>query len=438
MVLKSMNKRGVACLFAGVMMLSTGVSAAEEAPVKEEAPASPALEKEAVAVASPAPWYENAGKPFKVDALVNLTAGWTENEAEGFDGRPLMSVHRARVWFRGNAHKRLKYVAHLAFDRIGADQYALLQGKPFSASRAPAVQDAFAQWDVYGSGALRLTGGWMRPQIGRENTAVVVALPNQEPALTAALVRTATVGAGHGRATGLNLGGRVTLGESKIFYHLGMFAPTGSGTTEEGVEYDQSMGGTASPLFTGSLMYGYGKMSQLKNGDYLFLPNSWSKDLEILVGGSASSQGETDRFNSTMVYSGFGSISAFGVTVDGEYVAADREGLDGETYGNTAWHARVGYNVDLDDSIFTPFVLVTELSGDDVTAEAWNGGVKGLGFFAGQGRLIDAGFNWHMRQHKLRLGLHTLFTQHNQEEGEPAKLPIREGMAGFLTLQVHQ
>ena len=117
-----------------------------------------------------------------------------------------------------------------------------------------------------------------------------------------------------------------------------MFAPTGSGATEEGVEYDQSMGGTASPLFTGSLMYGYGKMSQLKNGDYLFLPNSWSKDLEILVGGSASSQGETDRFNSTMV-SGFGSISAFGVTVDGEYVAADREGLDGKPT-DTAWHAR--------------------------------------------------------------------------------------------------
>ena len=112
------------------------------------------------------PWYENAGNPSRWMRR-NLTAGWTENEAEGFDGRPLMSVHRARVWFRGNAHKRLKYVAHLAFDRIGADQYALLQGKPFSASRAPAVQDAFAQWDVYGSGALRLTGGWMRPQIGR-------------------------------------------------------------------------------------------------------------------------------------------------------------------------------------------------------------------------------------------------------------------------------
>ena len=221
---------------------------------------------------------------------MNLTAGWTENEAEGFDGRPLMSVHRARVWFRGNAHKRLKYVAHLAFDRIGADQYALLQGKPFSASRAPAVQDAFAQWDVYGSGALRLTGGWMRPQIGRENTAVVVALPNQEPALTAALVRTATVGAGHGRATGLNLGGRVTLGESKIFYHLGMFAPTGSVPPRRALNTTRAWEGRQVPC-SGSLMYGYGKMSQLKNGDYLFLPNSWSKDLEILVGGSASSRG---------------------------------------------------------------------------------------------------------------------------------------------------
>ena len=154
------------------------------------------------------------------------------------------------------------------------------------------------------------------------------------------------------------------------------------------------------------------------------------------MGGSASSQGETDRFNSTMVYSGFGSISAFGVTVDGNtWLQTGKVWIKPTEIRRGI---RVGYNVDLDDSIFTPFVLVTELSGDDVTAEAWNGGVKGLGFFAGQGRLIDAGFNWHMRQHKLRLGLHTLFTQHTQEEGEPAKLPIREGMAGFLTLQVHQ
>jgi hypothetical protein len=38
-----------------MMMLSSGLSSAEEAPVKEEAPASPAFEKEKVAVASPAP-----------------------------------------------------------------------------------------------------------------------------------------------------------------------------------------------------------------------------------------------------------------------------------------------------------------------------------------------------------------------------------------------
>ena len=55
MVLKSMNKPGIACLFSGIIMLSSGVSSAEEAPAKGEAPASPALEKEKVAVASPAP-----------------------------------------------------------------------------------------------------------------------------------------------------------------------------------------------------------------------------------------------------------------------------------------------------------------------------------------------------------------------------------------------
>ena len=55
MVLKSMNKPGIACLFSGIIMLSLGVSSAEEVPAKAKAPASPTREKEKVAVASPAP-----------------------------------------------------------------------------------------------------------------------------------------------------------------------------------------------------------------------------------------------------------------------------------------------------------------------------------------------------------------------------------------------
>lgn len=91
MVLKSMNKPGIACLFSGIMMLSSGGSSAEGAPAKVDAPASQALEKEKVAVTSPAPWFGNAGKHFKVDTFVNLTAGYI----------PPVVCHRASSRVRG-------------------------------------------------------------------------------------------------------------------------------------------------------------------------------------------------------------------------------------------------------------------------------------------------------------------------------------------------
>ena len=388
--------------------------------------------------ASPAKtsWYQAPSKALKVDAMINLAMGWTEQTADGIDARPLMSVHRARLWFRGQASSRLKYVAHLAMDRIGADEFSLLQGRPFAAGRSPVVQDFFLQYDAFGDGKLRLTAGFVRPQVGRENNTAVVGLATQEPALTSSLARIASVQAGHGRATGVDFGGRLAFGAFKTIYHLGVFTPTSTGTTPDGVDYNQSMGSKSAPLIAGSLILGYGDLPQLKGGDYIILPNNWSRGTDIMVGGSASMQGETDRFEKSEILTAFGSVNAANIVIDGEFVTATRAAAGGDDYQNQAWHVRAGYNIYLKQTVVAPFVLYTELKGDDITPDAWNNGTQGLGLFAGKGSLIDAGINWNFRRNQLQLGLHAIKT--TLDDDGPLRQPIREGFSGFISLQAQR
>ena len=115
------------------------------------------------------------------------------------------SVHRARLWFRGRFRPR-NYVLHLAFDRIGADEYAMLQAGPLGPARPLAVQDALVQYDVFGTASNY--AGFLRPNVGRESNTPVPAVGTHEPGLTSFLARRMTTGTGHGRAGGIDLGGR--------------------------------------------------------------------------------------------------------------------------------------------------------------------------------------------------------------------------------------
>ena len=238
-----------ATLVAALVSLST----AAVADVKKSGTAVTKADATAIA------WYETPSKPVKIDTLLQLAAGWTDLEQEGIDPRPLLSVHRARLWFRGLVHQRINYVLHLAFDRIGADQYAMLQAAPLSAGRPVGVQDAIIQYDVLGTGTLRITGGFMRPNVGRESNTPVPDLVTHEPGLTSTLARRMSAGTGHGRAGGVDLGGRIGLGPTNVIYHIGVFTPAGAGTSPDGTDYNASMGVTASPLFAGSLILAFGK-----------------------------------------------------------------------------------------------------------------------------------------------------------------------------------
>jgi len=393
-------------------------------------------------IAAPAKWYATPEKALQIDALFHAAVGWTDRKAANIEARPFFSVHRARLWFRGKVHERVNYVLHLAFDRIGADEYAMLQAGPLGPARPLAVQDALVQYDVFGTKALRVSAGFLRPNVGRESNTPVPAVGTHEPGFTSTLARRMTTGTGHGRAGGVNLGGRFEnlAGDAlptALIYQLGAFAPTRAGKGVDGTEYANSLGLQAAPLYGGSLSLVFGSLSHMRAGDLLFLPNSWSKDWTVMLGAGVSAQMENDFFDRTLVQSYYANASAFGFFFDGELVTAERKLATGGQMSNQAWHARLGYNVWLDKSIISPFAMYTQQNGDDLSTVGTSS-VQDFAMAVGTGNLLDAGVNWHFRAHKLRAGFHVIYAVTEGEGAIPASQPIRDGWTSFLTLQVQR
>ncbi|MEE2786963.1 MAG: hypothetical protein VX589_06455, partial [Myxococcota bacterium] len=117
---------------------------------------------------------------------------------------------------------------------------------------------------------------------------------------------------------------------------------------------------------------------------------------------------------------------------------AKRENRAGTEMTNQAWHARLGYNFQLDRSQLSPFAMYTQLKGDDVTESEWQGELQAMNMYVGTSDLIDMGVNWHFRAHKLRAGLHAIYVTQKEMDGTLLQQPVRAGWSGFLTLQVQR
>lgn len=381
----------------------------------------------------------------KVEGLVQFAAGWTHRDSPEVDDRPFLSVHRARLFLRGKPHSRINYLVHFAFDRIGADEFALLQGKPLSASRGVVIQDALAQFAVLDQRRITLSGGFFRPTVGRESNSAVPAMPNHEPALTSTLVRRLTTDTGHGRASGVNLGGRLPLSSLRIVYNLGLFAPVKSGSfsNENGMtetEYARSQGARSAPLVTGNLILTDETLSQFRANDLLFVANPFSKTMGWMAGASASHRDRTDEHESTFVQTYFAQIYGAGFYLDGEFAhaARDAKAPDGMINQGTnyAWHARGGYNIPLGHTVLTPFILYSELVSDDFDESSFDTELKAHRLYAGTTTVLDAGINWHLRKHRIRFGAHFLRTAHEPTTSGASRAAAFEGWSSFLTCQV--
>jgi len=370
----------------------------------------------------------------QLSGLVQTATGVTKLDDTNVDARPLTSVYRARFWVQGAWEQRASYMVHFAYDRLGADEFALLQGKPLSSARSPAVQDIILHLNVLPKQRLILTTGFFRPTVGQENNTVVIKTVTLEPALTSTLVRRGTVEQGHGRSAGANLGSRIDLGELSLQLHLGMFMPTVSGSLDD-LSYQQSVGTQRSALISGAMRLVWGKRDQLKNGNLLFFTSPTQEGRAVHVGASGAYQGATDRFRESQVVTAFASAHLGGALLDGEWVNAKRFNRDGVVVSNQAWHARVAYNIQLGAHTLTPFALYSALSGAQVSEDAWRGERSALNLFAGSGALWDAGVQLFIDDYKLRLGLHLM--RATIEDTEVSELPMKSGMSGLLTVHMH-
>ena len=375
----------------------------------------------------------------QLSGLIQTTAGFTSLQDTQVDARPLLSVYRARFWLKGQVSPIADYILHLAFDRIGADEFALLQGKPLSKARSLAVQDAMLHFHLLPKRGLVLTSGFLRPSVGRENNTLVITLPSIEPALSASLVRQATAEIGHGRMGGFNLGHHSRFGSSSLQLHFSVSMPSVEGDsdpgTEESISYTQSQGVKLSPLYAGTLQLNWGPLHQMGNQGMLTLINPFKKARAFHIGVSGSHQGETERFAQSQVMTAYAYAHLDDFMFDGEWVSAARETLSGNSLENSAWHVRAAYNFNMAQRILTPFVVYSQLRSSMYSDEEWTNGLSALNLFRGEGSLIDAGAHFHFAKRKFRLGLHGIVS--SLGESQSSKLPLKAGKSALMTFHMH-
>ena len=186
-------------------------------------------------------------------------------------------------------------------------------------------------------------------------------------------------------------------------------------------------------------MYATGNHKQFRAGDLLVTPNPWGEGFGLLIGASGAVRGETDFNKGTELQTYSANIYAGGFHLDGEFVMGIRTvptATDDATGVNTAWHVRGGYNIKLSQSLLSPFFMYSQLATDNFGESFLQDGFAALQMFPGTTNILNAGLNWHLRQHRVRLGIHGLHVTTEPTETGKLTSPAREGWSTFLTLQV--
>ncbi|MCB0636100.1 MAG: hypothetical protein KDC54_05760, partial [Lewinella sp.] len=156
------------------------------------------------------------GFRLQTSAMIQLWSTYTHgqeiyNESSGqyeaVDDRFNVQLRRARLVFRGEPYQKLKFTLALFYDLAGRDLLAGTVGGFNPAQPDLGVWDAFLQYELADN--LVLTGGWFRPQLQRESITSGWATNSFEKSMSQNYLRRHLVGAGPGRAAGLNIGGLV-------------------------------------------------------------------------------------------------------------------------------------------------------------------------------------------------------------------------------------
>lgn len=338
---------------------------------------------------------------------------------ETVDNRPNIMFRRARLGFRMQAYKNLKFTVVGAYDLIGRD---VLSGTVGGANNGSLpefdIWDAFAQWKISQQNeTLNLVAGYFRPQMSRESITSGWSVNSMEKSMSQNYIRRHLVGYGPGRALGVNLGG-LWLNESKdlgVNYNLGFFNPVyqANGANSQGTQF--------SPLLVGRVVLNIGdpEMTQYK---IAYDINYYGQRRGLSLGLSGSWQGETVLFNSSYATEMDFLLNLGHLNVDGEWNWMWRQGRRATeedptrdfTYASNTGHLRMGYNVVVGKMFLEPSFMIMQFHGGK--EEVDQADAQTVGSFSGSEATYDLGINWYLNKKRLKLMLH--YTWHEGDPGD--------------------
>jgi hypothetical protein len=341
------------------------------------------------------------------------------NLYEQVDNRANVMFRRARLGFRVQAYKNLKFTLVGAYDLVGRD---VLSGTVGGANNGSLpefdIWDAFVQWKISQKDeTLNLVGGYFRPQLSRESITSGWSVNSMEKSMSQNYIRRHLVGYGPGRALGLNLGG-LWLNESKnlgLNYNVGIFNPVYTANSAN------SQGSQFAPLLVGRMVLNIGdpEMTKYKIGYDI---NYYGQRRGLSLGLSGSWQGETILFQSSYATEMDFLLNLGPLNLDGEWNLMWRQGQRdlGEnairdfTYASNAGHIRMGYNVVVGKMFLEPSFMIMEFNGGKTAIEQAD--ASAIGSFSGSEATYDLGVNWYLNKKRLKLMLH--YTWHEGDAGD--------------------
>lgn len=353
---------------------------------------------------------------------------------EPVDDRLNMFLRRARLGFKANPYPGLKFTVVGYYDGIGYDALGAGSGAANNGNVNFGIWDAYFQWQLFQNNEkINLTGGYFRPQLGRESITSGFATTSGEKALQQSYLRKHMVGAGHGRAAGINLGGLLfqTADFFQLNYNLGLFNPvnTSSLSNTTGIKW--------APLLVGRAVLSLGdpESSTYRIG---YVTNYFNQRRGLSLGVGGSRQGLTDLFSLSEALSFDLLFNWNQINIDADWHLLNRKDKRQTSsnsdqilqYSYQTGHIRGSYNIRVGSKILEPVIMLMLLQGgekSDLQADA-----KALGAFSGTEQFINVGFNYYLNAHRLKLIAH--YTSQTGSTGRnnysiqgPLGVPVQRG-----------
>jgi hypothetical protein len=359
------------------------------------------------------------------------------------DARADLYLRRARLGLKGQAYPTLDYLVWFAYDNVGKDPVTGTLGSPQAVPNTTfQVWDAYLTWHADSAWA-NLTGGLLRPLVGREFASSYTAVPSLEKSLTHYYVRDHLHTRPSGRETGINLGGYKadSIGHWAFGYDFGLFD-----AAQEKTSAAPAGSLKWSPLYAGRLSATLGdpENKDYKLGsDYNYFGKRKGVTLSVYGSWQGRSDEKLDTAQANPYAGGFKQSSVGGASltanwggleIDGEmdflyreftpgfpaaYAATKKNAayVQGPDFTDRVWHVRGGYTLPAGTTYVEPALMYARFEGEKTSPTNT----------LGEDAVLDAGVNWYIQKNNLKLSLHyvrqegeakSLFTQGPNKKGE--------------------